>query len=221
MTQLSHRPDLETRSTSRTSIQGNLLSDKPTVAVRAAASERQGLRWFRLLSLVTLLFCLMVVLGGCEGGQNVNTEKRPGTNADLLGSGEQESIFGEGGFSIFGADDKSTGGGGGGGIGVNTYLWRASLDTISFMPVTSADAFGGVIITDWHSSADSPDERFKLNVYILGRSLRADGIRVAAFRQVRRGSAWVDAAMPNGTEIQIEDAILTKARQLRNITLQE
>ncbi len=108
----------------------------------------------------------------------------------------------------------------GGGIGVNSFLWRASLDTISFMPVNSADPFGGVIITDWHSQAEAPGERFKLNVYILGRALRADGVRVAVFRQVQdsRGG-WRDAPVPDPTGTQIEDAILTRARQLRNETM--
>ena len=90
------------------------------------------------------------------------------------------------------------------------------------MPVNSADPFGGVIITDWHSSADSPNERFKLNIYILGRTLRADGIRVAVFRQVlTRNGQWRDSAVPDDTRIKIEDAILTRARQMRNVTLIE
>lgn len=130
-----------------------------------------------------------------------------------------------GGVGLLGTDGISIGGSkkksdadetGGGGIGVNSFLWRASLDTVSFMPVASADPFGGVIITDWHSPAQAPAERFKLNVYILGRALRADGVRVAVFRQVLDGGAWRDAALPDQTAVSIEDAILTKARQLRN-----
>jgi len=105
-------------------------------------------------------------------------------------------------------------------IGVNSFLWRASLDTISFMPVASADPFGGVIITDWHSQPDVPAERFKLNVYILGRGLRADGIRVAVFRQIQSSGGWKDSAVPEVTATRIEDAILTRARQLRHETLQ-
>ena len=110
----------------------------------------------------------------------------------------------------------------GGGIGVNGFLWRASLDTIAFMPVSSADPFGGVIITDWYAMPDTPQERFKMNVYILGRALRADGVRVAVFRQVQDGNGgWVDASIPDGTNSKIEDAILTRARQLRFDTLQQ
>lgn len=133
---------------------------------------------------------------------------------------KRKTLFGEGGLNFFG-DDKPQGGGGGV-LGVNSFLWRASLDTISFMPVTSADPFGGVIITDWHAPDESPSERFKLNVYILGRTLRADGIRVAVFRQVQiRGGTWKDASVPDETGTKIEDAILMKARQLRNQSLRK
>jgi len=107
----------------------------------------------------------------------------------------------------------------GGGIGVNSFLWRASLDTISFMPVNSADPFGGVIITEWHSQPQAPNERFKLNIYILGRELRADGVRVAVFRQVLGRVGWQDAAVPSTTGTSIEDSILTRARQLRRGSL--
>ena len=88
------------------------------------------------------------------------------------------------------------------------------------MPVSSADPFGGVIITDWHANAEAPNERFKLNIYILGRTLRADGIRVALFRQIlNQGSQWQDAAVPENAKLKIEDAILTRARQMRNAAL--
>ncbi len=85
------------------------------------------------------------------------------------------------------------------------------------MPVNTADAFGGVILTDWHTPPEAPSERFKLNVYILDRKLRADGVRVAVFRQIQdRTGNWKDAAVPDETGIKIEDAILMRARQLRN-----
>jgi hypothetical protein len=122
----------------------------------------------------------------------------------------------EGGITLFDSERQRPGEeGGSGGIGVNAYLWRATLDTISFMPVASADAFGGVIITDWHSTPEAPNERFKMNVYILGRALRADGVKVAVFRQVQDAGGWRDAGLPAETGAKIEDAILTKARQLR------
>jgi hypothetical protein len=130
------------------------------------------------------------------------------------------SMLGSEGFIIGGISKKPRGDEGGGGLGVNSYLWRATLDTITFMPVNSADPFGGVIITDWHAAADAPMERFKLNIYILGRALRADGVRVAVFRQVRDGAGWRDAAVAAKTGTKIEDAILTRARQLRNSSLQ-
>lgn len=100
--------------------------------------------------------------------------------------------------------------------GINAYLWRASLDTLSFMPLASADPFGGIIITDWYAPPETPSERFKLTVYILSRDLRADGLRVATFRQVRSPlGAWADAEVDPKTIIDLENNILTRARQLR------
>ena len=133
----------------------------------------------------------------------------------------RDSIFGEGGLN-FGSKKNNGEQDGGGGIGVNGFLWRATLDTISFLPVSSADPFGGVVITDWYAMPEAPQERFKMNVYILGRALRADGVRVAVFRQVQDGTgSWSDASVPNGANTKIEDAILTRARQLRFDTLQQ
>jgi hypothetical protein len=101
-------------------------------------------------------------------------------------------------------------------IGVNGYLWRASLDTLAFMPLASADPYGGVIITDWYINPERPEERFKCTVYILDSRLRADGLNVAVFKQTKDGAGgWVDAPSAGQTETDIENAILTKARQLR------
>src|SRR5690348_7371819 len=131
---------------------------------------------------------------------------------------EPESIFGPGGLSLGGAkppDDGTSDGPGGGGIGVNSFLWRASLDTVAFMPLVSADPFGGVIITDWYTPPQSPNERFKINVFILGRTLRADGVRAAVFRQQMAAAGWVDAPVAGSTATDLENAILVRARQLR------
>lgn len=128
------------------------------------------------------------------------------------------SIFGEGGANIFGADDPATQDNTG--IGVNSYLWRATLDTVAFMPLASADPFGGVIITDWYSPPETPGERVKVNVFILGRDLTADGLKATVFRQVQQGGAWVDQPVAAATVTQLEDAILTRARQLRIAQLQ-
>jgi len=100
-------------------------------------------------------------------------------------------------------------------LGVNSYLWHASLDTLAFMPLSSADPFGGVIITDWYSAPDDANERMKVTVYILDRRLRADGIKIAVFRQTRSGAAWVDSTVNPDTSVRLEDAILTRARELR------
>jgi hypothetical protein len=164
-------------------------------------------RWGSLLSIPALILGLSIGLGACSGLKPDPVEEEA----------PRQTIFGEGGLTFF--DDKKTDAApdSGGAIGVNSYLWRAALDTITFMPVASADPFGGVIITDWHSPQGTPNERFKMNVYILGRALRADGVRVAVFRQTRDGGGgWRDVPTTPGANTRIEDAILMRARQLRN-----
>ena len=106
--------------------------------------------------------------------------------------------------------------GSGGGLGVNAYLWRASLDTLSFMPLASADPFGGVIITDWYQPSAANAERFKATAYILGQQLRADGVKVAIFRQVMADGQWTDAPVAPAMVNEIENKVLARARELRS-----
>ncbi len=100
-------------------------------------------------------------------------------------------------------------------IGVNSYLWRAALDTVAFAPLLQADSAGGVIVTDWYANPTNPGERVKVTVTILDQDLRADALRVAASRQVAQGGGWVDAPVQAATVQKLEDIILTKARDLR------
>ena len=100
-------------------------------------------------------------------------------------------------------------------IGVNSYLWRASLDTLSFMPLLQADSAGGVIVTDWYTNPNNPGERVKVSVAILDQDLRAGALRVVATREVAQGGAWVSAPVQAATVQKLEDIILTKARDLR------
>lgn len=128
-----------------------------------------------------------------------------------------------GGCMIFGSDTANTSSSSSadmgpretGGIGVNAYLWRASLDTLSFLPLASADPYGGVIITDWYANPAKADERLKATVYILDTRLRADGISAAVFRETLVNGVWTPATVASETNIALEDAILAKARQLR------
>ena len=100
-------------------------------------------------------------------------------------------------------------------IGVNAYLWRAAIDTVSFAPLLQADSNGGVIVTDWYVNPKSPGERVTLTVSILDKDLRADALRVAASRQVMQNGAWVNAPVSAATVQKLEDIILTRARDLR------
>lgn len=176
----------------------------------------------RILPKIFAVGAVLIMAAACSG---IDTQKPadPRTvNPTDVRKQSSGKLFGDDTFVFGGNQRPQDASEGGSGLGVNSFLWRASLDTVVFMPVNSADPFGGVIITDWHTPPESPPgERFKLNIYILGRVLRADGVRVAVFRQVKDGADWQDALV--GTEVgtKIEDAILMKARQLRYETLNQ
>jgi len=163
---------------------------------------------------------LLLGLGGCTSPGDGETQtyypqKNQYGTYDPAPAGERSTVFGDGGVSILGGGKKKDEGGSGGGIGVNSYLWRATLDTIAFMPLASADPFGGVVITDWYTPPQTPNERLKVTVYILDRALRADGLRVSVFRQVHDDKGWVDKPTASDTATNMENAILQRAREFR------
>jgi Domain of unknown function (DUF3576) len=157
---------------------------------------------------------LPVTLASCN-----STPVSPSEYNSPLTQGPQSSMSSNGG-AIFSLGRDSSGGGAakdsGGMLGVNAYLWRGALDALSFMPLASADPFGGVIITDWYQPPTTTGERFKATTYILGRQLRADGVKVSIFRQVQQNGQWVDASVSPSTGTEIENKILNRARELRS-----
>jgi len=163
---------------------------------------------YRYIRFFPVALMAVAFLGAACSGNEKEAAKEPepvqvtdGRNGGLL-----EQILG----------NPGGGGSGDASIAVNSYLWRASLDTVSFLPLNTADPFGGIIITDWYSPPATPEERFKVTVYILDRELRADGLRVAVFRQTRApGTGWIEAKVDRRTGRDLENAILKRARQMR------
>ena len=169
---------------------------------------------------------LLVTLSAC-GGRNLASkpESRPGTGPTNRYDPDAEGLFGEGGFTlgkvisgnILGSNDEEKGSA----APVNKYLWQASLDTVSFMPLASTDPFTGVIATDWSSTEAAPNERFKVTVYLSNPALAATSVKVAVYRQVRDGQGtWVQTAVDPNTPKSLEEAILTRARQMRVAALE-
>jgi hypothetical protein len=166
--------------------------------------------------------CLLLALAACGGAasepprtaeQRVDEQNYP--DREIARQYRYGSLTGEEGFTLMGNTPprpaRETAG-----MGVNAYLWRAALDTISFMPVAQTDPFGGAILTDWYAPPETPNERIKVNLFILGRALHADALRVSVFRQNRDGNGeWHDSPVDPETTIKLEDAILTRARQMK------
>ena len=148
-----------------------------------------------------------LALAACTSGKTY--EGDAGTSTQ-----NRDTIFSDGGvgLSLFGASKENVVSAP---VAVNAYLWRASLDTLAFMPLTSADPFGGVIISEWYAPPETPEERFKVNIYILGPTLRADGLRISIFRQTRAGGVWSDAPVNAEMTTEFENAVLSRARDLR------
>ena len=164
------------------------------------------------LRITRAAFCMALV-----GGVAACSRIRPKTDRDYADPRDNDpkgSLSGSDG-TLFSTGKRRDSADQCGGLGVNAYLWRGALDTLSFMPLSSADPFGGVIITDWFQPPSTPNERFKATAYILGRQLRADGVKVSIFRQVMQGGHWTDAPVDRATAIEIENKILARARQLR------
>ena len=172
----------------------------------------------RLRSILTLaaLGLSVLAMSACQNNQAVFPTKDRGATAPRMDNEKRETVFGAEGLLSTG---KKNGEGEAAGIGVNSFLWRASLDTLGFMPIANADPFGGTIITDWYQLPESPAERFKLNVFIMDRALRADGVKVSVFKQLRDGTGqWVDIKVDPRMGADLENSILTRARQLRIVS---
>ena len=163
-------------------------------------------RAFRLfLAACSATLLLQACSGGGDSSYPVEAKyKRVEERGKLTGDG----------LTLFGGDSESESGGGGG-IGVNGFLWRATLDTLSFMPMASADPFGGVVLTDWYEDPKTPGERFKVNALILDRAMRADAVKITLFKQMQSGGQWRDTDVNPRLAREIEDTILTRARELR------
>lgn len=169
---------------------------------------------------LAFLTVALATLAACDM-KNVKKEdiyptRPPGTDKIVYSNEKRDTIWGEGETmaSYFFSKKEDSGSG----IGVNSFLWRASLDTLSFMPISSADPFGGVILTDWYENPDTPGERFKINIYIMDKQLRADGVRAAVFKQKQaKGGPWKDASVADSVATEIENTILTRARDLKAV----
>ncbi len=160
----------------------------------------------------TLTIAAILLFVGCSG---IETDPNTEYPDPLRRRKIKGKLFGEGGLTLFDttADRDATATPS---IGVNLFLWRATLDTISFMPVKNADPFGGTVLTEWYSPPETPNERFKLNIYILDQDLQTSSLRVSAFKEQKDASGlWTSSNSVATLQTDIENAILTRARQLK------
>jgi len=160
-------------------------------------------------AVIALMICSL--LTGCSGSKKLDPTYPK--SKDQLEEARMGKLTGEEGMVIFGGKNRRSAGSNG--IGVNSYLWRATLDTVYTMPLASADPFGGTVLTDWQQLPGNPNERFKLNIVIVTSDLRTDGVKVSAFKQIRRGAGWEEAKVHPALAQEIEEKILKRARDMR------
>lgn len=163
------------------------------------------------------LFCGIALLAACSDDVKTSSE-RPDSQIEARKNRNGSLTGDEGGLAILG---RKNGEEGGGALGVNSFLWRATLDTLAFMPMASADPFGGVIITEWYEDPKTPGERFKVNALILDKSLRADGVKITVFKQKLERGIWRDQKVGDTLAKNLEDTVLTRARQLKVLQIKE
>jgi hypothetical protein len=155
----------------------------------------------------------LFMLVGCSGDMSPKSGQEVPMGRNEARKRDFGNLFGDD-FLIFGGPRKENATGMAS-TSVNPFIWRASLDTISFMPLASADAFGGVIVTDWYTSSSAPHERVKVTIYVTNPQLRADAIKVTIYKQVNKGGRWVNVTADAASATEMENIILSKARQLR------
>lgn len=195
------------------------------------AGNRGGRARARNLGPLARCAAILVIAGlaaGCGSNQRAKEDTagpKPGPKREYDPS-RDTSVFGEGGVSvatlnagraggILGEDEK-------GRLPVNKYLWQGALDTLSFLPLASTDPFTGVIATDWGATPEAPDERFKVTAFVVSPVLSAASLKVAVYREARNAEGvWLPAQVSPDTARRLEDAILTRARQIRIAELGE
>ena len=156
---------------------------------------------------ITALVLTSILLVGCSNFQPAPPQEEEGPVSFLTGK--------SGGLTLedlgnLGKSDSS-------GIPVNAILWRAALEITALLPISDVDTFGGIIITDWYSLPDKPDERIKLTVFVVDRELRSDAIRVTVHVQTRSGTDgnWSTSFKDEELSRRLEDLILSRAREIR------
>ena len=164
-----------------------------------------------MLRVATLVIGTALILSGCAQGKTENANPNPTPHDNKEGPG----LFSGRSGNMLDAFRKSKEGVAALALPVNPYLWRASLDAISFMPLAEVDSTGGVLTTDWYSNPKTPNEQVKINILILGRALTPQSLKVTMFKQEKKGDNWVNTTAAESTVKKLEDAILTNARRLR------
>jgi len=167
-------------------------------------------KFIRLRGVLSLALCTTLLVSACSGLKTTPAEN-PEEPVSVI-TGKPGGIK----FSVLVQKDQY-----GVRLPVNALLWRAALDIASFVPLDDVDTFGGSIVTEWHQSPDKPNQRLKLTIFVMGLELRSDAVKVQTYTQKRLDNTWVDSGRDEALARKLEDLILTRARELRSVSVSE
>jgi len=167
-------------------------------------------KFFRLARILSFTLATALLLSSCSSLQTTPI-KQPEEPVSFI-TGKPGGIK----LGDFNKKDQSANS-----LPVNALLWRAALDVASFVPLDDVDTFGGSIVTEWHQSADNPDQRLKLTIFVLGVELRSDAVKVQTYTQKKLRNDWIDSGRDEALARKLEDLILTRARELRAASVSE
>ena len=152
-----------------------------------------------------VIFVFLLIYSACSGGGKPQ-QQEVGAGSFITGRAEQ-------GLTL--EDLTGLAGGNDTGLPINALLWRASLDIVATIPLDDIDTFGGTIVTEWYKLNNKANERIKLAIFVLDRELRSDGVRVVVYVQNKTGDVWQDSGTDVEMGQQLEELILTRAREIR------
>jgi Domain of unknown function (DUF3576) len=99
---------------------------------------------------------------------------------------------------------------------VSPILWQATLDTLGFAKFSTQDPLTGELVTEWYSPQDKPNERYKIDVFVLAPAVRSDAVAVTVDREERTATGdWTKTTIARKVEDDLETAILRRAGQLK------
>ena len=163
------------------------------------------------IPLIATLLTILLVLTACGGYEKVDQRTRP----DGAQAKARKNIE-EGRGASIGGLTRGIGRGTTYQFSSSNPMWRASLETLDFLPLTTVDYSGGVIITDWYSDNNSSKESIKISLRFLSNDIRSESLKVIVHQKICSANLNCRIVLLSNTKIkeELHTTILRKAALL-------